>query len=158
MVIDRDTIIKLHKNGESNTSIAKKLQLNRTTVWKIVKKYMETGSTAIRPGRGRKRSVRTPLLLENTREELCQNPYLSCRQLAIEANISRSTMHRLIKEDLSMRIEKNNEITERTVSNMMFTDEKKNDIPQAVYIPCMVCSFFNRKTQEQLNFTKYFYE
>ena len=41
--------------------------MNRTTVWKIVKKFNETGTTLDKPGRGRKRTVRTPKLVKNTR-------------------------------------------------------------------------------------------
>ena len=33
--------------------------MNRTTVWKIVKQFKETGTTLDKPGRGRKRTVRT---------------------------------------------------------------------------------------------------
>ena len=43
-------------------------------VWKIVKKFRETGNTLDRPDRGRKRSVRSPQLLKNTREKLWRNP------------------------------------------------------------------------------------
>ena len=33
--------------------------MNRSTVWKIVKKFQNTGNTLDQPGRGRKRSVRS---------------------------------------------------------------------------------------------------
>ena len=38
MAIDRETIINLNKKGESNSTIAKALQIRRETVWKVVKK------------------------------------------------------------------------------------------------------------------------
>ena len=41
--------------------------MTRTTVWKIVKKFKETGTTLDKPGGGRKRTVRT-LKLVKTRE------------------------------------------------------------------------------------------
>ena len=41
MAVDRNIVIKFHKQGESNSSIAKRLKMNRTTVWKIVKKFKE---------------------------------------------------------------------------------------------------------------------
>ena len=59
MAIDRETIVNLHKKGESNSTIAKELQIRRETVWKVVKKSRETGQTSNRPGQGRKRTVRT---------------------------------------------------------------------------------------------------
>ena len=59
MAVDRETIISLHKKDESNSTIAKELQIRRETVWKVVKKFRETGQTSNRPGQGRKRTVRT---------------------------------------------------------------------------------------------------
>ena len=59
MAIDRETIVSLHKKGESNSTIAKEFQIRRETVWKVVKKFKETGQTFNRPGQGRKRTVRT---------------------------------------------------------------------------------------------------
>ena len=41
MSIDRNIVIKLHKSGESNSEIARRLKINRTTVWKIIKKFQE---------------------------------------------------------------------------------------------------------------------
>ena len=57
MIIDRETIVSLHKKGENNSTIAKELQIWRETVWKVVKKFRETGQTSNRPGQGRKRTV-----------------------------------------------------------------------------------------------------
>ena len=34
MAIDRETIVSLHKKDESNSTIAKELQIRRETVWK----------------------------------------------------------------------------------------------------------------------------
>ena len=92
MAVDRNIVIKFHKQGESNSSIAKRLKMNRTTVWKIVKKFKETGTTLDKPGRGRKRTVRTLKLVKNTREKLRCNPRRSHRKLAAQANVSNSTM------------------------------------------------------------------
>ena len=49
MAIDRKTIVSLNKKGESNLTIAKELQIRRETVWKVVKKFRETGQTSNRP-------------------------------------------------------------------------------------------------------------
>ena len=37
MAIDRETIVSLPKKDESNSTIAKELQVQRETVWKVVK-------------------------------------------------------------------------------------------------------------------------
>ena len=52
MSIDRNIAIKLQKNGEGNSEIAKRLKMNRTTVWKIIKKFQEIGTTLDREGQG----------------------------------------------------------------------------------------------------------
>ena len=45
MAVDRNTIVTLHKKGESNSCIAKKLHIRFETVWKVVKKFKETSET-----------------------------------------------------------------------------------------------------------------
>ena len=45
MAVDRNAVIKLYKSGKSNVEIAKRLHMNRSMVWKIVKKFREIGST-----------------------------------------------------------------------------------------------------------------
>ena len=88
MAVDRETIVSLHRKGESNSTIAKELQIRRKTVWKVVKKFRETGQTSNRPDQGRKRTVRTKRMAKNTREKLRTNPLHSAIKLAAEAGIS----------------------------------------------------------------------
>ena len=87
MAIDRNAVIKLYKRGKSNFVIAIRLDMNRWTVWKIVKKFQETGNTLDRPGRGRKRSVHSTQLLKNTTEKLRRNLRRSCRCLATATDV-----------------------------------------------------------------------
>ena len=103
MAVDRNIVIKCHMQSESNSSIAKRLQMNRTTSWKIVKKFKETGTTLDKPGRGNKQTDRTQKLVKNTREKLRRNPRRSHQKLAAEANGSNSTMYRVTKEDLGKK-------------------------------------------------------
>ena len=42
MAVDRNAVIKLHKSGKSSVEIAKRIDINRSTVWKIVKKRPKT--------------------------------------------------------------------------------------------------------------------
>ena len=144
MAVHRNIVIKFHKQGESNSSIAKRLNMNRTPVWKIVKKLKETGTTLDKPGRGRKRTVHTLKLVKNTREKLRRIQRRSHRKLAPQANVSNSTMYRVMKDDLGkkpyktlhrheltqhhkiMRMERScqilDEIDQRTLPNLVFTD------------------------------------
>ena len=64
MSIDCNIVIKLHKSGESNSEIAKRLKINRTTVRKIIKKFQEIGTTLDGEGRGQKQIVCTPQLIK----------------------------------------------------------------------------------------------
>ena len=74
MVIDRETIVSLHRKGESNSTIAKVLQIRCKTVWKVVKKFRETCRTSNRPGQVRKRTVWTKRIAKNMREKLRTSP------------------------------------------------------------------------------------
>ena len=64
MAMDRETIVSLHKKNESNSTIAKELQIRRETDWKVVKKFRETGQTSNRPGQSRKRTVQTKQMVK----------------------------------------------------------------------------------------------
>ena len=74
MTIDRETIVSLHKKGESKSTIAKELQIRRETVWKVVLLFKETDQTSNRPRQSRKRTVRTKRIVKNMREKLRTNP------------------------------------------------------------------------------------
>ncbi|XP_014767691.1 uncharacterized protein LOC106867357 [Octopus bimaculoides] len=146
MAVDRNTIKTLHRGGESNTIIAKELNVNRKTVWKIVKKFSETGSTIDQHGRDRERSVRTPQLIKSTTEKIRRNPHRSLRKVAATIKIRRASMYRLLKEDLrtypykmihhkeltqvykALRLKRGFiiffQVAESTLSNLVFTDEQ----------------------------------
>ena len=69
MAEDQNAVIKLHKGGKSKVEIAKQLDMNCSMVWKIVKKFQETGNTLDRPGRLRKRSDRFPQFLKKKKRK-----------------------------------------------------------------------------------------
>ena len=74
MAIDQETIVSLHKKGESNSTTAKELQIRRETVWKVVKKFRETCQTSNRPGQGRKRTVWTKRMIKTRGKSWGQFP------------------------------------------------------------------------------------
>ena len=96
MSIDRNIVTKLHRSEESNSEIAIRLKMNRTTAWKIINKFQEIGTTLDREGQGRKLTVRT-------REKLRRNSRRSCRNLAAAAGVGKSTMHQPLREDLGVK-------------------------------------------------------
>ena len=152
MAIDLETIISLHKKGESNSTIAKEVQIRREAVWNVVKKFRETGQTSNRLGQGRKRTVRNKRMVKNTREKLRTNPRRLATKLAAEAGISQTSMRRILKKDLKtfpykmqkrhaltptherMRVERCrhllNFIEDGMLPNLVFSDEKKFDVEQ----------------------------
>ena len=114
MAIDLETTVSLHKRGESNSIIAKELQIRRETVWKVVKKFRETGQSSNRLGQGRKRTVQTKRMVKNTREKLRTNPLRSATKLTTETEISQTSMRRILKEDLKTfpyKVQKRYELT-----------------------------------------------
>ena len=114
MAIDRETIVGLHKKGESNSTIAKELQIRRETVRKVVKKFRDTGQTSNRPGQGRKRTVWTKRIVKNTGEKLRTNSRRSATKLVTEAGISQILMRRILKEVIKTfpyEMQKHHELT-----------------------------------------------
>ena len=96
MANERETIVSLRKKSESNSTIAKELQIRRETVWKVVKKFIETGQTSNRPGQGRKRTVQTKRMVKNTREKFSTNLRRWATKLAAEAGISQTSLCRIL--------------------------------------------------------------
>ena len=101
--------------------------MNRSTVWKIVKKFQEAGNTFDRLGRGRKWSIRSPQSLKNTREKLRQTLY---RTLATAADVSKSTMHRVLKGNLEVKLFKMLHRQELTANHVVLRAQKCREILQ----------------------------
>ncbi|KAF2351789.1 hypothetical protein FHG87_017456 [Trinorchestia longiramus] len=115
---------------------------------------LKTSTDSDKPGRGRKRGVRTKKLIKNTLEKLRRNPRRCHRELAAEASVSKTSIYRVLKEDLrkkpykmmkrhefteyhaSMRAERSryirNEIAQSKLPNLVLTDERKFDIQHVV--------------------------
>ena len=106
----RQTIISLHKDGKTTGNILKSLDhlnlnLNRVFIWRVIKRYKETGEIGSRPSIGRPRPCRTPEIVKAVQAMIRQNPTKSLRrmakELAEEYNISEHTARRIVKEDLT---------------------------------------------------------
>ena len=77
------------------------LHIRGETVWKVVKKFKETGETCNRPGPGRKRTVRMKRLVKKKRGKSREGIHVVLLQkMAAEAGISQTSMRRILKEDL----------------------------------------------------------
>ena len=153
MAADWNAVIKLHKVEKSNVEIVKRLDMNRSTAWKIVKKFQDTENTFHRPGRGRKRSVRSPQLLKNPREKRQRKPspklqsigYRSrCNHIHHSPGIEERCGGKALQDAASPgaygkscvhespKLQENPPGDGGTVQNFVFTDEKKFDIQEVV--------------------------
>jgi AraC-like DNA-binding protein len=101
----RHLIIDLHKRGFRNIDIFRKLQninICKKLIDRTIKRFKELGTVDIQKKTGRKRSVRTKNLIRNVKDKIRRNRGRSARKLAQEHNVSRSTMRRVLKDDLGM--------------------------------------------------------
>ena len=79
--------------------IAKIVGCHLATVYRIQRSLLD-GPRPRKPGSGRPRSARTPKVIRSVRDKVRRNPIRSIRKLAKEAGISKTTMQRLVKDDL----------------------------------------------------------
>ena len=90
---------------------------------KLIQKIDTTGTTARRPGSGRRRTVRTVENIESV-EALAlsqdDNPqtHRTQRQIARELDISKTSVNRIVKEDLRLQCFKKRKAHELTEANM----------------------------------------
>ena len=99
-------IIEKHcHKGLSPANILKVLKgiVSRSGVYKAVKRFRETGTCLPKVRSTPERSVRTKKLIKKIREKLRRNPRRSTRKLAKEANVSRSTIQRVLARDLKVK-------------------------------------------------------
>ena len=98
----RDQIVALKTAGVSNKCIVKQLKVCRKTVFNAWKQFQETGTTSGKPIPGRPRSIRTKSVVSAVKKKMERNPQRSVRKIAKEAKISRSSMQRIVKNDLQL--------------------------------------------------------
>ena len=69
----RIAIVELFKAGKPQKEICKDLKVNRMLVWRILKRYKESGNVQNQPGQGRPRSASTSKLIRKSREIVQRN-------------------------------------------------------------------------------------
>ena len=93
-------IIDYFKNGESQISIAKRLNINKSIISRLIKKYKSTGSvkTIKSGGRPRKTNLRADKQIVRLMK---QNPFLSSKKVVedLNLNISASTVRKRALEN-----------------------------------------------------------
>lgn len=94
---------ELLRAGLTPTKVATQLGISRCAVYKIKKKLESTGTMQRKPGSGRPRSVRTKSMINKVKRRIQSNPVRSMRKMAKELRVGRSSMQRIVKNDLRMK-------------------------------------------------------
>ncbi|VDO20281.1 unnamed protein product [Heligmosomoides polygyrus] len=92
----------MFKRGSSVSTISKMLKLHRIPAYRVIRRFGETGGIENRPKGRPRRTARSSALRKAVKDKLHRNPARSVRKLAKEHNVSRSTMQRLIRDDLGL--------------------------------------------------------
>jgi len=140
---NRAAIIDLYQKGFAQAEIVRRLLVPQRTVSHAIKRFNELGTDADRAGRGRKRTVCTSKNKKIIKKRLQRNPRRSVRKMAKETGISRTSVQRMVEDDLDMKAYKHREVQFLTPANkkvrlqrckklleraegklMLFTDEK----------------------------------
>lgn len=102
----RPAIIRAHEQGRGVREIARFLNIEPMTVSRTIKRFEETGSNKDRPGRGRKKTARTPENVRKIKAKIKRNPSSrknSARKLGISYGISKNSAHRILTKDLELK-------------------------------------------------------
>jgi transposase len=149
----RKVVLRLHQQGMSGQKISEHLvgEVAKTTVNRWVKMFKESASIEPRTSTGRKRTKRTKSLIHQVHHHLVHaKKKKSARQLAKFHSVSRTTMLRIIKEDLGFKayikrvapkltdeqkqkrfsfgIWARKNVTKSLSKKILFSDEKRFDI------------------------------
>ena len=103
---ERAAIKLFHDKGYDPATIIKKLadlNISKMKVYRTVKRLRETGSIEDRKRSGRPRSVRTTQLISKVRSRYWRKSQQSVNKMAHQLKISRSSLNRVVKEELGLR-------------------------------------------------------
>lgn len=103
---DRVAVIALHRCGYAPIKIfdiLKNLNITKRFVYRTINRYNEDSSVDDRSRSGRPRSVRTPAVIKAVKARIQRNPQRKQKMLALQMGLSRSTVKRVLNEDLGLR-------------------------------------------------------
>src|SRR5690349_21453386 len=101
----RRLIVRAFERGERQADIFERLKsdgVSRQLISLTIKRWRDAGSIADRPRIGRPRTVRTPERIKAVRARIRRIPRRSQRKLASQMGASRSSIQRIIKDDLGL--------------------------------------------------------
>ncbi|CAD5223247.1 unnamed protein product [Bursaphelenchus okinawaensis] len=113
----RAAVIKFHNEGNSNSKIAKLLNIPRMTVYRAVKRFEELGHDRDRPKSGRPPSVNTVANRQMIKKRFMRNPRTPVRKMARETGIKETTLRRIVRKNLKMKPYKLKKVQKLTEEN-----------------------------------------
>ena len=99
-------VLHLAKEGKSVRNISDHLrgQVSKSTVQRWLKTYNTQGELVLSKPNGAKRTVRTKKAIENVKKQLkLKKSQKSTRFISKKLNISRTSVHRILKDDLNLK-------------------------------------------------------
>lgn len=103
---DRVAVIALHRCGLAPIQIfdiLKNLNITKRFVYRTIKRYIEDSRVDDRSRSGPPRSVRTPAVIKAVKARIQRNPIRKQKLLALQMGLSRTTVKRVLNEDLGLR-------------------------------------------------------
>ncbi|CAD5207799.1 unnamed protein product [Bursaphelenchus okinawaensis] len=99
----RGAIIKLHKEGRRQCDIAKLLNIAKSTVSGVVRRYVELGHDGDRPRSGRPATVNTRANRQWIKKRFMRNRTTSVRKMARETGLKEASLRRIVRKHLKIK-------------------------------------------------------
>ena len=105
----RNRVIEKHKSGKRVSEIEKELDVKRTFVYDMLRRYRETGSVEPKPAAGGKKPSITPEILLQIEALVLETPDITLQEIKDELGITvaLSAICDAINKKLNLRYKKN---------------------------------------------------
>lgn len=103
---DRVAVIALHRCGHAPTEIfklLKNLKIPLRFIYRTIKRFREDSRLEDKERSGRPRTVRTSAVIKAVKARIQRNPARKQKMLALQMGLSRTTVKRVLNEDLGLR-------------------------------------------------------
>jgi len=137
-------IFRKYEDGDSPTKIFRDLNgsLSLDTIKRWFKMIRDTGSIQLSTPPGRPRISRTSKVIQKIKHKLDQKKLISVRSLAKKYGISKSSAHRILKEDLELypykmiiepKLTDEHKIKRKKFANWVFNNFRKEDTMRILF-------------------------
>jgi len=137
-------IFRKYEDGDGPTKIFRDLNgsLSLDTIKRWCKMIRDTGSIQLSTPPGRPRISRTSKMIQKVKNKLDQKKLISVRSLAKKYGISKSSAHRILKEDLELypykmiiepKLTDEHKIKRKKFANWVFNNFRKEDTMRILF-------------------------